>query len=57
MILEKRQKKLELNQSELESIRLVVDFIMLTLKANLSFASIELDSMKNMSWTAQLKRI
>jgi hypothetical protein len=35
---------------------MVLDFIILILKAKLDFASKELDSMKNMSWTAQLTR-
>jgi hypothetical protein len=57
MILEKSKKKLELNQSELDIIRMVLDFIILTLKVKPDFISNVLDSMKSMSWTTQLKRV
>jgi type II restriction/modification system DNA methylase subunit YeeA len=57
MTLEKSQKQLDPNQSELDFITMVLSFIILTIKANLDFASIELDSIKNMSWTAHLKRV
>jgi hypothetical protein len=52
----KSKYKLEVNQSELDFIRMVLDFIIMILKAKLDFASIELESMKNMNWTTQLKR-
>jgi hypothetical protein len=55
MIIGKSKTKLELNQSELNFIRMVLDFIILTLKAKLDFTLIEQDSLKNMSLTAKFK--
>jgi hypothetical protein len=56
--LEKSQKELELINPELDFIRMALDtkldFIILTQKAKLDFASIKLDIKKNMSWNAQL---
>jgi hypothetical protein len=52
----KSKKMLEIIKSELDFIRIEVDFIILTLKMKLDYGPIELDPMKNMSCTAQLKR-